>query len=998
MPDSRRNAPSPTLGQAEPRDSTCPPACLAACSLSRRDFILAAGATGSALCLGPLPGCDRHAPGPAEAPHAPAAGAGSLSRAPASFEDRYRNHWSWDGVVRGTHNLNCGLQPNCAFNLFTRDGVVVREEQVSEYPQTRPGLPDFNPRGCQKGCSYSELMYSAARLPRPLKRIGERGSGAWAEVSWDAALTDIADALIDAITEDGPDTVVIDAGTNIIGQTTFATLFRLGDALDSVLLDMNCEVGDDQQGAAVTYGEVDCGRSGDDFFHSDLILIWSGNPAYTQIPNHHFVTEARYHGAKIVSICPDLNASAIHTDLWVPVAPGTDAALALSMAKVLIDEGLYDADFIREQTDLPFLVRLDDRKLLRESDVVKGGSDDKLCRWDLGSGRLEVASKDSLGLGEIVPALEGEFDIETRNGVVRVQPVFEILRKQLADYTPEKASAVCGTSPGTIRKLARMMGGAKAAASVVSTSISKFYHGDAMMRAQILVFALCGHVGRKGAGFSAAPILWADGHYAIYKDSQALKELRWPLAKKYGPKLVKDWWSGRDMHGAVAEILSDSWVRSRLMTNSTLFWNVHGGVLEVSGQRWDPELDRDVADYVEEALDKDWQLLEPVPSKKPRVLFSLAGNLLRRVRAAHKIQEELWPKLDLVVAMDVRMSSTAMFADYVLPVSGAYEKPNVTVADSSTLAPFIHSTEKAVPNVGESKDDWEIACLIAKKVQQRAKERGIGTFTSRRGRERRLDEVYDQLTRGGELGEKDAEKLSQLVVENSTNLGDVSWKDLKEKGFRRYTDIGYFPLASGQASDIEAGETITAHTWHTRGKQPWSTRSGRMQFYIDHDWYLELGEALPTHKAPIRAGGDYPLTMTGGHTRWSIHAMWRTDPLMLRLQRGGPVLWVGAEDARARGIVDGDKVEVANDVGRFITQVKVSPAVRPGQVIMYHAWENFQFEGGMGHRNVTPSPINPLQLVGDYPAMKPSFAIRQPGGNDRDTRVEIRKIESSRSG
>jgi nitrate reductase alpha subunit len=106
-------------------------------------------------------------------------------------------------------------------------------------------------------------------------------------------------------------------------------------------------------------------------------------------------------------------------------------------------------------------------------------------------------------------------------------------------------------------------------------------------------------------------------------------------------------------------------------------------------------------------------------------------------------------------------------------------------------------------------------------------------------------------------------------------------------------------------------------------------------------------------------------------------------------------MWISVEDARARGIGDGDKVEVFNDVGRFLTRGKISPAVRPGQVIMYHAWENFQFEGGMGYRNVTPSPINPLDLVGDYPSLKPSMAIRQPGGSDRDTRVEIRKVASS---
>ena len=67
-----------------------------------------------------------------------------------------------------------------------------------------------------------------------------------------------------------------------------------------------------------------------------------------------------------------------------------------------------------------------------------------------------------------------------------------------------------------------------------------------------------------------------------------------------------------------------------------------------------------------------------------------------------------------------------------------------------------------------------------------------------------------------------------------------------------------------------------------------------------------IGERLPVHKEPPRAGGDYPLRMTGGHTRWSIHATWRDSALMLRLQRGEPALWVSSLDASARGIRDGD--------------------------------------------------------------------------------------------
>jgi nitrate reductase alpha subunit len=194
------------------------------------------------------------------------------------------------------------------------------------------------------------------------------------------------------------------------------------------------------------------------------------------------------------------------------------------------------------------------------------------------------------------------------------------------------------------------------------------------------------------------------------------------------------------------------------------------------------------------------------------------------------------------------------------------------------------------------------------------------------------------------------------------------------------------------ATDWAPGETITPHLWHVRDKKPWPTLTGRVQFYIDHDWYLELGEALPVFKEPPKAGGDHPLQMTGGHTRWSIHSIQRADALMLRLQRGEPAIYLSAEDARARGVADWDRVEVSNDIGRFRVRVKISPAIRPGQVVMYHAWEDYQFEGGIGHRNVLATPLNPLSLVGGYPYLDPTFAARQPGMNDRDTRVEIRKV------
>jgi anaerobic selenocysteine-containing dehydrogenase len=96
-------------------------------------------------------------------------------------------------------------------------------------------------------------------------------------------------------------------------------------------------------------------------------------------------------------------------------------------------------------------------------------------------------------------------------------------------------------------------------------------------------------------------------------------------------------------------------------------------------------------------------------------------------------------------------------------------------------------------------------------------------------------------------------------------------------------------------------------------------------------------------------------------------------------------------DASERQIADGDVVKIYNDVGEFLVQARVSPTVQPGQVIVYHAWENFQFRGGIGHRNVIASPINPVELVGDYFHVRPAPGILQPGQNDRETRVQVAK-------
>src|SRR5512139_1914621 len=200
-------------------------------TLTRRQFLQGTGAGLLALSLDHL----------AWAVPEPGAAPGAALAIPdyRTWEDVFRKQWTWDRVGRSTHFVNCWPQLHCAWNVYVKDGVAWREEQAANYPQTRPDVPDFNPRGCQKGACFTRRMYDPTRLKYPLKRVGERGSGNWARVSWDTALEEIADSMLDTITQEGSDRVIYDLGPLYTFGVFAAAHASLALLLDSTSLDPN---------------------------------------------------------------------------------------------------------------------------------------------------------------------------------------------------------------------------------------------------------------------------------------------------------------------------------------------------------------------------------------------------------------------------------------------------------------------------------------------------------------------------------------------------------------------------------------------------------------------------------------------------------------------------------------------------------------------------------------------------------------------------------------
>jgi anaerobic selenocysteine-containing dehydrogenase len=664
------------------------------------------------------------------------------------------------------------------------------------------------------------------------------------------------------------------------------------------------------------------------------------------------------------------------------------------MAHVLIEEGMIDRQFLIEQTDMPLLVRDDTHHYLRASDMVAGGSEEEFYfHRESGSGQSFVLSnKRSLALDGQPVSLEGRFEVLLADGeMVSVRTVFSLLKERLVDYTPEKASAICNTPPGLIRDLARRLGRAKAASMVTTSNFSKYYHGNLIERTQALVFALTGNYGKKGSGFVAFPFLATDGMEHFVREMFTLKDMMSPEAVKVVGKMALDrarWKLDGYTDEMIAYEQGHDLVADGMMASGSLFWYVHGGLLEASENHpeWDPYLKRPIREILDESLAKGWQHVWPKPGNHPRVMFVYGSNPLRRVRSYPLIEKNLWPKLRTIVTLDMRMTSTAMKSDFVLPASAWYERDEHKWG--TPLMPYIHSGEKAA-SYYESKSDWWIVSSLAIAVDRRAKARGMTSFVDRKGNTRPLDNLFEKYSNGGKYGPDDDAVVCAELLEHSTNCGGITWDELKKKGFHRLTGIGTSPGCVGNATEFGPDETITPLTDHVFEKVPYPTMTRRMQFYLDQALYLEMGEELPLHKDPPTAGGDYPLILTGGHTRWSIHSAWRDDKLMLQQQRGEPVVFIGLEDAASRGVKDGAQVRVHNDLDSFQVMAKVSPALRPGQLIIYHAWENYQFKDGKGFQNLMPTPLNPVDLAGGYFHLRPGVITRQPNHTDRDTRVEV---------
>lgn len=737
------------------------------------------------------------------------------------------------GVCRG----GCGA--GCPMNVHVRDGKVVKTSRIQ--------LSDPHvTRLCNKGLTHALRVYAEDRLKHPMKRAGERGEGKWEQISWDEALTTIADKWKEVMEKHGPlSNAFLGGSGNITPDSQYGK--RLAAYMGAVTLDPAQDRVFYAAFPPIVGASKGPGGGGrNDVFNADNIFIWGFNPTEGDSQTAHYMFQTKtHHGAKIVVIDPTFTIAASKADLYVPIRPGTDGALALGMSNVLVNEGLAKEEFMKSDTVAPCLVKDENGKYFRLSDLGKAeaGTPEDKCVVRAEDGTLGA-------LGDIKnPVLHGTFEIEG----VSVTTAYDLLLERVAEWPPEKASEICDIPVETIRELAHIAQDGHNSINM-GLGLDHVTNGMATFSAILSMCMLAGQFGHpgnssKGTWRGEIAVGWMP--YTVFKPKDAPGS---PVF--YSPALLN---------------LMDTkkYGKQDINIKTLYIWNHNLFGTQVGGVKW------------------------------------------------RKFLEDV----ELLVVADVVMTSTANYADIVLPICHYFECESAQGADTR----YIFYNAKSAEPLYESKDDFQVFNALFEKMGFQ-------------------DKMF-----------KDRDALYNAVFDNpAAKEANITWDRVKKEG---------------AVFTFEPDERVMG------GEGTYSTPTGRLQFYqeaipLDTDYGQTIDimkERLPYWEPPIEAWKDnplaekYPLNFTSERNKYKVHTQYTRVPWLLEFE-DEPYVQVNPATCKERGIADGDYIRMFNDRGTCTLKVRFNNGIRPGMVVIDHGWDQNQFIEGfycdlLGH-NITPVVAN----------------------------------------
>jgi nitrate reductase / nitrite oxidoreductase, alpha subunit len=787
------------------------------------------------------------------------------------------SHFTFTCAPNDTHN--CLLKAHVRSGVVTRIGPSMRYGEAVDLAGNGTSHR-WDPRVCQKGLALTRRFYGDRRVNQCMVREGfkkwhdagfprgadgrppteffQRARDQWVRMSHDdaaqivaAALKNIAEtysgeegqrrlkeqnydeATIAATQGAGTQVLKFRGGMPLLGMTRVFGMYRLANAI--ALLDNHIR----KLGPEKSLG----GKGFDNYsWHTDLppghpmvtgqqtvefdlnaveyaktVVVWGMNWITTKMPDSHWLTEARLKGTRIVVIACEYSATATKGDDVVVVRPGTTPALALGLANVIMQEKLYDPQYVRQWTDMPLLVRMDTLKCLRASEVF-GGTPGKLSNqthimaenekeppageqtdmlipaklrdkwgdfvwWDQAAKAPKAITRDDVGdkssIGETA-LLEGSIEVTLADGKkVRCRPNFDLVKEYAAHFDPKTVEEITWAPAAAVESLARHI--AKQPGTTLfalGMGPNQFFNNDNKDRAVFLLAGLTGNVGRIGGNVGSYA-----GNYrtAMFNGSpQYINENPFDIELDPAkPARPKQYWRAESAH----------------------FYNHEDHPLRVGNK----------------LLTGKTHI--PTPTKS--MWFCNANSILGNVKWHYNTVVNVLPRIEMVAVNDWWWTTSCEWADVVFGVDSWAElkHPDMT---ASVTNPFLAVFPRTpLPRIFNTIGDIEVQALVSAKL---AKLTG--------------DERFNDMWKFVREGHTDV--YLQRILDHSTNTKGYQWTDLEAKareGVPALMNSRTIPKAVGY-------EQVT-------DSRPWYTKSGRLEFYREENEFIEAGENLPVHREPI---------------------------------------------------------------------------------------------------------------------------------------------------
>ncbi len=568
-------------------------------------------------------------------------------------------------VKTTTWSAGPGCHGGCGVQAHIRDGKLVKIEGDPDHPWNRGRL-------CARALAMTQYIDHDDRLKMPLKRVGKRGEDKFEEISWEEAYDLIEKKMKGIRDEFGPESMIFSMGTGRdIGPWICMLAYAFGSPNVMFALSGNAcyspriSALDTVQGDYCVFDAgqwLDGGYDNPEYQVPKCMIIWGYNISATCPDNlfGHWITDLMKKGTKIIAIDPRLTFFTSRAKHWLPIRPGTDAALAMGFLNIIIAEQLYDKSFVADFTDAPRLIRNDTGKLLRASDVVEGGSDTDFVVFDRQSDQPVIWSTDNQAyeLEDCSPVIDHEVQVTLRTGKsISCRPAWQVFTARCADYTPDKVAQITGIEADLVVKAARLYGKSRPASIHWGVPIDMTPEVSPLCHAISALWAITGNLDVPGgnvftrAAFNAVAyaLPGAEGVIKLKNEQDDIPRI------------------GRDEYGPFNQFI------------------------------WRCQTDKVIDQIFSDT---------PYPVKG---LWMQTCNPLTGIGLDPKRWEKALEKLDFIVGVDLFMTASLRYADVILPAATFLEKDGVR----SWWVP-LQTINKAV-KVGGCKPDVEINFELARR-------------------------------------------------------------------------------------------------------------------------------------------------------------------------------------------------------------------------------------------------------------------------------------------